>query len=296
MLDYPEAAYIFYLEKFSNIEVYFVSTALAGFKLWLERGCDDTSVKPFQLLGILVLNSVIIPVVAVFVVDISCFYNIISASPPIITTYTTQECHQNCYTLEYPTEFFPPFIYSYQCGMTVLQNYVPVYIMTYLISGIILPSHRLFIAVYCKDLYQKGDCRSNTGRNENTYNSYIYILIQWLRNHARRVLMNSVLNKMSLPINPADYVGDVATNSIGMTEMDDLGEEGVISPISPISRSLEVESTSQELQTKSSLTIGAVMTITTPTPSSTRKASISPRRIKLYGLRTHFLMLAHWHC
>jgi hypothetical protein len=103
----------------------------------------------------MVFNYIVGPVLATVVTDVNCLYYVFVATDAVTTTIPVVEpnkiyCATNavsgavtCSLLpqeyELTSTFVPPWLYSYQCSSSVLENYVPVLLFTYVISGLISP-------------------------------------------------------------------------------------------------------------------------------------------------------------
>jgi hypothetical protein len=103
----------------------------------------------------MVFNYIVGPVLATVITDVNCLYYVFVATDAVTTTIPVVEpnkiyCAANvisgavtCSLLpqeyELTSTFVPPWLYSYQCSSSVLENYVPVLLFTYVISGLISP-------------------------------------------------------------------------------------------------------------------------------------------------------------
>jgi Leucine-rich repeat (LRR) protein len=100
------------------------------------------------------------PLVATFFSDTTCFRYIVTSQPSVSSSFFTSEfacspacattannnveCHTFCrYTERAEEEVFtsvtPSWLYSFQCASSVITNYVPVLVMAYGISGLLVP-------------------------------------------------------------------------------------------------------------------------------------------------------------
>ena len=102
--------------------------------------------------NIILFNNIIIPVLAIVFILPDCFYNALFAAAKVTSTYSYNSCFQfiianseehSC-TVEYQsTTYSPPYLYSYQCSSKIIINYVTVYILLFLLVGIVLPCLRI---------------------------------------------------------------------------------------------------------------------------------------------------------
>lgn len=125
---------------------------------WLKGGVM------FQL-AIVVVNNIIIPAIASATTDERCFKSIFYSNPPIVSTFfAEQQIVQNFAFPEYRVEsglylpnttagagiyaistvqqsssFSPPFMYNYQCSTSLLQSYVPVFVLMAIFSAFATP-------------------------------------------------------------------------------------------------------------------------------------------------------------
>ena len=214
--------------------------------------------------------------------DLSCLYSLLNAPDPITSTYVTYQCFVNCYPYEYTTVFYPPFIYSYQCGIALLQDYVPVFIMMFLVSGVILPLLRLIAAMYFKDSY-----KDTTNRP--------YLVLQRLKSYPiLNAILSLVLNTMVLPLNITAFMtfysnyNDVRSPCTQSTDSNDISN-----PIAPVSTDANAGNTGIDL---------AVMKAKDSTKTNSFDLSMATsiplrffkkvRRMKIYGLRENMLNLS----
>lgn len=107
----------------------------------------------FALLYIYVL----VPIVTVFFTDYNCLYYRLNPPTAIEENYDgiipyTYCLGFNCNNVYDPiriSQFVsPPWVYSYQCGFSILTNYVPVMLSKYTITGIFLPILQLIILYF----------------------------------------------------------------------------------------------------------------------------------------------------
>jgi hypothetical protein len=97
---------------------------------------------------------VISPVVATFFTDSTCFRYLITGQPTVTSTFLTDEfgcnlvCADTCvivcvftdkFQYSVDTSVTPGWVYSYQCGSSLLVNYSSVLLFSFTISGILVP-------------------------------------------------------------------------------------------------------------------------------------------------------------
>jgi hypothetical protein len=106
--------------------------------------------------SIILFNNIVIPFLAVIVILPDCYYNALFAASNVQSTYTYVTCRQ--YYLEYAGEgggghlcysdtqqitYSPPYIYSFQCSSKIIINYVAVYMLMFILVGIVIPVLKL---------------------------------------------------------------------------------------------------------------------------------------------------------
>ncbi len=116
--------------------------------IWIRCGC---------MLG---------PLVATLATDSTCLYYIFEGQSAVTSSFQDPiysfECGSfdegpfsktKCFLVIDPKHIasislFPPWIYSYQCSSALLTNYIPPILLSYTISGMIIPIVRYFIITY----------------------------------------------------------------------------------------------------------------------------------------------------
>ncbi len=117
------------------------------FLLWVQR---YESLASRLLIILSLFNSVIAPCLAVLLVSSTCFYYVITSPSTVNVSYKFVQCEGIYDTLEgfvcvgravitHSTSYLPAFSYSYQCSSSILENFVGVYILRYLATGIVIP-------------------------------------------------------------------------------------------------------------------------------------------------------------
>ena len=123
---------------------------------WMER----VESKYIVTLTVILLNVVIIPMLATLAVDVSCFESLFTQTKFIVTDTTYSSCaifvgtnRDDATCAQYlPSQvevIIPaPFIYSDQCFTAVLTNYIPVYVLTYGVIGLLVPIIQIVTTIY----------------------------------------------------------------------------------------------------------------------------------------------------
>jgi Leucine-rich repeat (LRR) protein len=125
--------------------------------------------------NVILFNNVVIPCLAIIFILPDCFYNALFAPGEVDTTYSYESCAQYYFNGTYAHDcnpelqtiaYSPPYIYSYQCSSKIIINYVPVYVLMFLIVGIILPLSQIVLKLiydYCIATYNgSGSTRSTS--------------------------------------------------------------------------------------------------------------------------------------
>jgi hypothetical protein len=108
-------------------------------------------------------NNILLPCLAIMIVDPNCFYNAFVPARPITTSYV--DCisyegrlrHYACseWQIVDNNSYDPPFVYSYQCSSSVIINYIPVHITQCILLSIILPAGRYIVKYIYDYLHHK---------------------------------------------------------------------------------------------------------------------------------------------
>jgi hypothetical protein len=114
---------------------------------------------------ITLFNNVIIPGIAIAFVLPDCFYNALYAAGNVYSLYQFDACYQYvliddsksnvCIGEAATVTYTPPFIYSYQCSSKIIINYVDVYVLMFILVGLVLPTMKILV----KMLYDSVDER-----------------------------------------------------------------------------------------------------------------------------------------
>ncbi len=110
---------------------------------------QEYSINDISFLENLILfNNIIIPGLAIVFILPDCFYNALFAADAISSSYPYESCYQytpvleqnrRCETYGGLVQYSPPYIYSYQCSSKIVINYVPVYVLMFILAGVIIP-------------------------------------------------------------------------------------------------------------------------------------------------------------
>lgn len=135
----------------------------------------QTSRNMSFMVVIVVINTIVIPCLAVILVSPQCLLYALSASPVVQTSYQLPICSSifdriangtltniQCSNYEEQTlllEYEPPFLYSYQCSDSLLTSYASVFVFMFTISTFILPTLTLGMSWLMRRMRRTG---SNT--------------------------------------------------------------------------------------------------------------------------------------
>jgi hypothetical protein len=104
------------------------------------------------LMNLTLFNIIILPIIVVVIILPDCFQNIFFAASTVTSNYSYLNCvfyslvyEFACRPVVQTTTYSPPFIYSYQCSSKVVINYVPVYLLTFIFTGIIFPLKNILL-------------------------------------------------------------------------------------------------------------------------------------------------------
>lgn len=107
--------------------------------------------------NLILFNNIIIPVLAVFVILPDCFYNALFAASNVTSSYNYKTCFQffvvesvghSCTIQTQEISYSPPYLYSYQCSSKIVINYVAVYVIMFLLVGIVIPVGQILTKLY----------------------------------------------------------------------------------------------------------------------------------------------------
>jgi Leucine-rich repeat (LRR) protein len=119
------------------------------------------------LMKLTLFNIIVLPIIAVLIILPDCFQNVFFAASEVDSQYTYKDCvfytltdEYACVTSYQSTSYSPPFIYSYQCSSKVVINYIPIYLLTFIFTGILFPLKNIILKI----LYDR--IRSTTSEQE----------------------------------------------------------------------------------------------------------------------------------
>ena len=121
---------------------------------------------------LLIFNNIIAPGIATFFSDSNCINSLIISPKPIESSFQYPLCvdfdaiSMQCREFKLnvlETDFDPPFMYSFQCGSSLLTNYVPVFLLMYGIGGILVPCIQ-WLTVIVLEYYYRNEIYDKTGR------------------------------------------------------------------------------------------------------------------------------------
>ena len=154
-------------------------------------------------------NNIFIPVLVTMVIDVDCFQPIFISPSDITSTYSIQD--YNCIALglnatcpQYSSltssvSFTPPFIYSDQCSSAILTNYVPIYVLLFSITGLILPSFQFLVGQYFQHLASLNEW------------GHFEVILRNLR--IFKILTMDTVCRMVLPIRSKAELEDIVSSS-----------------------------------------------------------------------------------
>lgn len=109
------------------------------------------SIITAYMLWISLFNNIIVPCIAVAVISSDCFYYAFVRDEPVITVITLPQCDGYSFTssgglqcvsivnVDYTTQYYPPYTYSYQCSSSILTSFVDIFIYRFLITTFVNP-------------------------------------------------------------------------------------------------------------------------------------------------------------
>ncbi len=145
------------------------------FLYWMKMRCvrtTDNNISCKEMLeftasdisfleNLTLFNNIIIPGLAIVFILPDCFYNVLFSANDIVSYYNYEVCYQHapvsgyshlCYPHIRIDSYSPPFLYSFQCSSKIIINYVPVYVLLFLIATVIP-----FMKIILKLIYQAYD-------------------------------------------------------------------------------------------------------------------------------------------
>jgi hypothetical protein len=167
--------------KLTPVQQILIEMCIASFKLiwgasyipWTLQFLDELSVGHRLCHQVFMFCFLIIgaPLIASAIGSQDCFINVFVPYSPIQSSYTnsvfTQHCQESLNVVNFADgsvttklvsdcpfvetqgtvseNTVSPFIYSYQCGSTLLANYIPVLVYSYVFSSVVLPMIRIIM-------------------------------------------------------------------------------------------------------------------------------------------------------
>jgi hypothetical protein len=129
-------------------------------KEWQEINAYAKLIQPPVLLMIFLslFNNVVAPFLAEAFVSPNCFYYLVNQPQVVTSSYPIISCYADLFTNIYfvyahiacdkktnQLSYTAPFVYSFQCSSSLVKVFVYVFVIRYLVSGIILPIIFLFV-------------------------------------------------------------------------------------------------------------------------------------------------------
>ena len=108
------------------------------------------------VMSVMIANVVLLPMVATMMVDVSCFQYMFILQDPIESHFSFPLCllfweERSCLVMgdfDVLVSFAAPNIYNNNCFSALLYNYVPIYVVTYGVIGILVPVLQMMANVY----------------------------------------------------------------------------------------------------------------------------------------------------
>lgn len=133
---------------------------------------------------LMIFNNVVLPIIAILIILPDCYYNTFFAASNVNASYDYTICEVDyllfialtykiyqiniCAQVSSFTSYSPPFIYSYQCSSKIVINYIPVYIIKFIIVGFVFPVYKLVLKLLYNHLLEQSKRDNNSNINENT--------------------------------------------------------------------------------------------------------------------------------
>jgi Leucine-rich repeat (LRR) protein len=171
----------------------------------ISRVSESRDISFVEILTL--LNNVLIPVFAVLIILPDCFYNTFVSPESVSSSYKFISCGEYfrngtlgllCDEDVVETSYTPPFIYSYQCSSKIIINYVPVYLILFLFSGLVVPLKNVLLKSWYDRYVQ------NLKMNPDQQSSWLFQCLNFLIPDSLKALDFSQDNASTHP--PDDYV------------------------------------------------------------------------------------------
>jgi Leucine-rich repeat (LRR) protein len=171
---------------------------------------DFTLTDIIFLERMMIFNNIILPIIAIIVILPDCFYNTFVTASNVNANYQYIGCQlyqfvlfgfayyflqtSICTTVTANTSFSPPFIYLFQCSSKIMINYIPVYIIKFILAGFVIPCYTLVIKYLYDHYYAKAHFK-NKENNKNMrmeassidkclFNVFDYLVNRKMRNYS----------------------------------------------------------------------------------------------------------------
>lgn len=164
--------YVYWIGVVDHGYAMILSVLLAIFKLcwvslmrrWIKRylqpkiPCTDIIDANNVLFHCLItlFNTIVVPCLATAIADSNCLYYAFTPPPSVSSTYQFSECvvfnsfgcTNSIITNQMNFSYQPPFLYSYQCSSALLLGYAYVFVVKYIIIGLLYPACVLTVSFY----------------------------------------------------------------------------------------------------------------------------------------------------
>jgi Leucine-rich repeat (LRR) protein len=164
-------AFVFATLRLSGRELTVIQILLAAFKLGFNSFAAPALRNRVRALGaghevtasqlmLVLVNVVVIPCLVVMAISPACFYDALTGSVPVTSSYqyggscqmfvvgatpgTSSNLTITCIgagTQRELTSYTPPFTYSYQCSSSFVTSYAPTFVIMCIISGFVVPAY-----------------------------------------------------------------------------------------------------------------------------------------------------------
>ena len=199
---------------------------------------DLLGVKFITIMGFMVFNNNVAPILATMAVDLSCFESLFVPVRQLSATYTVSHCSllftgtttttgsgtDNVVcdlfdTVENTLLFDSPFVYSNQCSSALLSAYVPLYLVTYGIIGISVAASQFIIMLYFTDLggpQPDVPAVESDGNGGRSWSAWRVQMLRFLKLHIHDCsrFTNKALCAMVLPLNTVEDLRAVGRQRI----------------------------------------------------------------------------------
>eukprot|EP01038_Epipyxis_sp_PR26KG_P014650 gene14650-19682_t len=158
--------YLYISFNYRQVYVSIASVFLALFKLIWTYGAvvpifsNDNSHHKLRLkLFVTIFIYTLVPCLATAVINSNCFFNVFVSPPLVQSSYSYLQCDDEriistaaalsfciSYVSDFQTiSFIPPFSYNYQCSSSILTSYAYIFVLVFIMSGILLPASLILL-------------------------------------------------------------------------------------------------------------------------------------------------------